>query len=194
MKRLHCFETLFLYFAERNFDRLRLQLSFPQKMAMTIEGLLGLLLCFQLVYCYKFCWVSGLEKGKQTFSGKGLVVRGLCIIQQLVANAFSSHVCPGANALFILRRGIDSVSNQPRWWRHNRFLIEVTGCSGNVSWIGAAKFLTGASAVGSFAIPIVLRHAHMISTGAMFIEFTSFIIFVCTVLCFHRASLEDDWY
>ncbi|XVE75929.1 hypothetical protein DITRI_Ditri12bG0131100 [Diplodiscus trichospermus] len=60
-------------------------------------------------------------------------------------------------------------------------------------WIDAAKFLTGASAVGSFAIPIILRHAHMISTGAMFIEFTSFIIFVCTVLCFHRASLEDEW-
>ncbi|PPR89527.1 hypothetical protein GOBAR_AA31158 [Gossypium barbadense] len=60
-------------------------------------------------------------------------------------------------------------------------------------WIDAAKFLTGASAIGSFAIPIILRHAHMISTGAMFIEFTSFIIFVCTVLCFHRASLEDDW-
>ncbi|CAI0412384.1 unnamed protein product [Linum tenue] len=32
----------------------------------------------------------------------------------------------------------------------------------------------------------------MIETGAMFIEFTSFFIFVCTVMCFHRASLEDD--
>ncbi|KAJ0089161.1 hypothetical protein Patl1_32617 [Pistacia atlantica] len=61
------------------------------------------------------------------------------------------------------------------------------------SWIDAAKFLTGASAVGSLAIPIILRHAHMIETGAMFIEFTSFVIFVCTVLCFHRASLEDEW-
>ncbi|KAL9425378.1 hypothetical protein AB3S75_032352 [Citrus x aurantiifolia] len=60
-------------------------------------------------------------------------------------------------------------------------------------WIDAAKFLTGASAVGSLAIPIILRHAHMIETGAMFIEFTSFFIFVCTVMCFHRASLEDDW-
>ncbi|EEF31870.1 transporter, putative [Ricinus communis] len=60
-------------------------------------------------------------------------------------------------------------------------------------WIGAAKFLTGASAVGSIAIPVILRHAHMIETGAMLIEFTSFFIFVCTVLCFHRASLEDDW-
>ncbi|KAJ6743233.1 hypothetical protein OIU85_017223 [Salix viminalis] len=60
-------------------------------------------------------------------------------------------------------------------------------------WIDAAKFLTGASAVGSLAIPIILRHAHMIETGAMWIEFTSFVIFVCTVMCFHRASLEDEW-
>jgi hypothetical protein len=62
------------------------------------------------------------------------------------------------------------------------------------SWIDAAKFLTGASAVGSIAIPIILRHAHMIETGAMWIEFTSFVIFVCTVMCFHRASLEDEWW
>ncbi|KAI6696465.1 hypothetical protein NL676_016584 [Syzygium grande] len=60
-------------------------------------------------------------------------------------------------------------------------------------WIDAAKFLTGASAVGSFAIPIILRHADLINTGAMFIEFTSFIIFVFTVMCFHRASLDDEW-
>ncbi|KAI3451245.1 hypothetical protein Pfo_007910 [Paulownia fortunei] len=59
-------------------------------------------------------------------------------------------------------------------------------------WIDAAKFLTGASAVGSVAIPIILRHAGLIGTGAMFIEFTSFFIFVCTVLCFHRASLETS--
>ncbi|GLT62708.1 hypothetical protein SLA2020_353250 [Shorea laevis] len=76
----------------------------------------------------------------------------------------SSDVCGGANALFIL-------------W----------------SWIDAAKFLTGASTVGSIAIPIILRHADMIETGGMFLEFTSFFIFVCTVLCFHHASLEDGW-
>ncbi|KAF3951696.1 hypothetical protein CMV_022680 [Castanea mollissima] len=61
------------------------------------------------------------------------------------------------------------------------------------SWIDAAKFMTGASAVGSIVIPIILRHAHMIETGAMLIEFTSFFIFACTVMCFHRASLEEDW-
>ncbi|RWR82306.1 vacuolar protein sorting-associated protein 55 isoform X1 [Cinnamomum micranthum f. kanehirae] len=60
-------------------------------------------------------------------------------------------------------------------------------------WIEAAKFLTGASAVGSIAIPAILRHAHLIETPAMLIEFTSFFILVCTVLCFHRVSLEEDW-
>ncbi|CAD5177523.1 vacuolar protein sorting-associated protein 55 homolog [Musa acuminata AAA Group] len=60
-------------------------------------------------------------------------------------------------------------------------------------WINAAKFLTGASAVGSIAIPAILRHAHLIETGAMLIEFTSFFILVCTVLCFHRVSLDEDF-
>nr|XP_043610314.1 vacuolar protein sorting-associated protein 55 homolog [Erigeron canadensis] len=60
-------------------------------------------------------------------------------------------------------------------------------------WVDAAKFLTGASAVGSIAIPIILRHALLISTGAMLIEFLSFFIFVGTVMCFHRANLEDEW-
>ncbi|MED6206923.1 hypothetical protein PIB30_031149 [Stylosanthes scabra] len=60
-------------------------------------------------------------------------------------------------------------------------------------WIDAAKFLTGASAVGSIAIPIILKHAHMIETGAMLIELVSFFIFICTVMCFHQASLDDDW-
>ncbi|KHN18792.1 Vacuolar protein sorting-associated protein 55 like [Glycine soja] len=60
-------------------------------------------------------------------------------------------------------------------------------------WIDAAKFLTGASAVGSIAIPIILKHAHMIETGAMLIELVSFFIFICTVLCFHQAGLDDDW-
>uniref|UniRef100_A0A0D6R626 Vacuolar protein sorting-associated protein 55 homolog n=1 Tax=Araucaria cunninghamii TaxID=56994 RepID=A0A0D6R626_ARACU len=60
-------------------------------------------------------------------------------------------------------------------------------------WIDAAKFLTGASAVGSIAIPAILKHADLIASGAMFIEYTSFFILVCTVLCYHRASLEDSW-
>jgi len=60
-------------------------------------------------------------------------------------------------------------------------------------WVDMAKFLTGASAVGSIAIPAILRHANLIESGAMFIEFTSFFILVCTILCFHRASIEDSY-
>lgn len=74
-------------------------------------------------------------------------------------------------------------------------LLRVVTCNDYVhcSWIDAAKFLAGASAIGSIAIPIILRHADLINTGAMFIEFTSFFIFVMIVLCFHRASLDDEW-
>lgn len=60
-------------------------------------------------------------------------------------------------------------------------------------WVDMAKFFTGASAVGSIAIPAILRHANLIGSGAMFIEFTSFFILVCTILCFHRASIEDSY-
>eukprot|EP00252_Welwitschia_mirabilis_P015018 TRINITY_DN3312_c0_g2_i1.p1 TRINITY_DN3312_c0_g2~~TRINITY_DN3312_c0_g2_i1.p1 ORF type:complete len:131 (+),score=18.78 TRINITY_DN3312_c0_g2_i1:298-690(+) len=59
-------------------------------------------------------------------------------------------------------------------------------------WVDAAKFLTGASAVGSIAIPAILHHAHLIEAGAMFIEFTSFVVLVCTILCFHHAN-QDEW-
>lgn len=62
------------------------------------------------------------------------------------------------------------------------------------SWIDAAKFLTGASSVGSIAIPIILRHADLIGNGAMWIEFFSFLVFVFTVMCFHHANLEDEWW
>lgn len=63
----------------------------------------------------------------------------------------------------------------------------------NDGWIDAAKFLTGASTVGSLAVPIILKHADFISTGAMLIEFMSFIIFLGTVMCYYRANFEDEW-
>ncbi|CAN6586808.1 unnamed protein product [Malus baccata var. baccata] len=106
-------------------------------MAMTIEGLQDLLLCFQQASCYKSWLVH--------------------------------YTTIGGRCYLVL------------------FTRESDG------WINAAKFLTGASTVGSIAIPIILRHAHMIETPAMWIEFFSFFIFVCTVMCFHRASLEDEW-
>nr|GLL48657.1 vacuolar protein sorting-associated protein 55 homolog [Ipomoea trifida] len=51
-------------------------------------------------------------------------------------------------------------------------------------WIGATKFLTGASAVGSIAIPVILKHAGVIGWGAMAMELSSFFIFVLAIVCY----------
>ncbi|KAJ7555572.1 hypothetical protein O6H91_05G045100 [Diphasiastrum complanatum] len=61
------------------------------------------------------------------------------------------------------------------------------------NWVDAAKFLTGFSAVGSLAIPAILRHAQLIGSGALIIQLTSFFILVCTVLLFQRVNQENDW-
>ena len=59
------------------------------------------------------------------------------------------------------------------------------------SWADAAKFLTGFSSVGSIAIPAILRHADLITGGAMWIEFTAFFILLSTVVVFNHVSHED---
>ncbi|CAA7016111.1 unnamed protein product [Microthlaspi erraticum] len=122
----------------------------------------------------------------------GTVLAGLAfmfsssILLQIVACAIYSNWWPMLSALMYV------VVPMPCMFfggGSTQFLISRDGGG----WIDAAKFLTGASTVGSLAIPIILRHAQMIETGAMLIEFTSFFIFICTVMCFHRASLDDDW-
>ncbi|KAH7366156.1 hypothetical protein KP509_18G065600 [Ceratopteris richardii] len=60
-------------------------------------------------------------------------------------------------------------------------------------WADAAKFLTGFSAVGSIAIPAILHHAGLIKAGAMYIEFVSFFILLCTVLTFNQVTKEESW-
>jgi len=62
------------------------------------------------------------------------------------------------------------------------------------SWGDAAKFLTGFSSVGSIAIPAILRHANLISAGAMWIEFTAFFVLLATVAIFQHVTQEDDYY
>ncbi|KAF3778208.1 hypothetical protein EJ110_NYTH41874 [Nymphaea thermarum] len=52
---------------------------------------------------------------------------GLCLVQQLVAFAISSHVCSGAYALPIFWRGFNSVSDFQGWrW--------MDGCSKISDW------------------------------------------------------------
>ena len=56
-----------------------------------------------------------------------------------------------------------------------------------------AKFLTGASTVGSIAIPSILKHAGVIGWGAFAMELSSFFVFVLAILCFMWMSEEDDY-
>lgn len=63
----------------------------------------------------------------------------------------------------------------------------------NDSWINATKFLTGASTVGSIAIPIILKHAGIIGWGAMAMDLSSFVVFVIAILCFMGMSEDNDY-
>lgn len=59
--------------------------------------------------------------------------------------------------------------------------------------MNATKFLTGASAVGSIAIPAILKHSGVIGWGALAMEFSSFFVFVLAIMCYIRMSDEDDY-
>ncbi|XP_068327066.1 vacuolar protein sorting-associated protein 55 homolog isoform X1 [Pyrus communis] len=61
-------------------------------------------------------------------------------------------------------------------------------------WVNATKFLTGASAIGSIAIPAILKHAGVIGWGALAMELSSFFVFVLAIMCYIRTSDGDDSY
>ncbi|KAJ4728758.1 vacuolar protein sorting-associated protein 55-like [Melia azedarach] len=60
-------------------------------------------------------------------------------------------------------------------------------------WVNATKFLTGASAVGSIAIPAILKHAGVIGWGALAMELSSFFVFVLAIMCYIRMGEDDDY-
>ncbi|KAF8027248.1 hypothetical protein BT93_E0226 [Corymbia citriodora subsp. variegata] len=60
-------------------------------------------------------------------------------------------------------------------------------------WVNATKFLTGASAVGSIAIPAILKHAGVIGWGALAMELSSFFVIVLAIMCFIRTSSDDEY-
>ncbi|MFS7962484.1 hypothetical protein Hanom_Chr08g00727171 [Helianthus anomalus] len=62
------------------------------------------------------------------------------------------------------------------------------------SWVDATKFLTGASAVGSIAIPIILKHAGVITWGAFAMELSSLFVFVMAISCFLGMNNDDGGY
>lgn len=60
-------------------------------------------------------------------------------------------------------------------------------------WVNATKFLTGASAIGSIAIPVILKHAGVIGWGALAMELSSFFVFVIAIMCYIGMSDDDDY-
>ncbi|XP_030466418.1 vacuolar protein sorting-associated protein 55 homolog [Syzygium oleosum] len=60
-------------------------------------------------------------------------------------------------------------------------------------WVNATKFLTGASAVGSIAIPAILKHAGVIGWGALAMELSSFFVIVLSIMCYIRTSNDDEY-
>ncbi|KAL5973680.1 hypothetical protein ACLOJK_030336 [Asimina triloba] len=61
------------------------------------------------------------------------------------------------------------------------------------NWVNATKFLTGASAVGSIAIPAILKHADVIGWGALALELSSFFVFVVAIVCYLQMGKDDDY-
>ncbi|GJX41670.1 vacuolar protein sorting-associated protein 55 [Tanacetum coccineum] len=162
----------------------------------------SLLACFDVDLCARFrCFfllyvvmLLSLARAKQIFltnqffrrlAGLALMFSSSLLLQ-ILAYAIYNNQWPMLSALMYV------LAPMPCMFFGRGTTEYLLSCDGG-GWIDAAKFLTGASAVGSIAIPIILRHAHLISTGAMLIEFMSFFIFVGTVMCFHRANLEDEW-
>ncbi|XP_022772447.1 vacuolar protein sorting-associated protein 55 homolog [Durio zibethinus] len=63
--------------------------------------------------------------------------------------------------------------------------------SGN-SWVKATKYLTGASTVGSIAIPAILKHAEFTGWGALAMELSSYFILVLAIMCYIQMN-DDDY-
>ncbi|CAN1279997.1 Vacuolar protein sorting-associated protein 55 homolog [Linum perenne] len=54
--------------------------------------------------------------------------------------------------------------------------------------------MTGASTVGSIAIPVILKHAGVIGWGALAMELSSFLVFVIAIVCYMSMYDEDGYY
>ncbi|KAL9246910.1 hypothetical protein vseg_020389 [Gypsophila vaccaria] len=65
--------------------------------------------------------------------------------------------------------------------------------SSSNSWLDATKFLTGASTMGSIAIPIILKHAGIIGWGALALQLSSFVVLILSIMCFITMNSDDGY-
>lgn len=61
-------------------------------------------------------------------------------------------------------------------------------------WVDACKFLTGASSIGSIAIPAILKHAGVIGWGALGMQMGSYLIFVLAIVFYIRMNDDNNGY
>mmetsp|Transcript_14036 Transcript_14036/g.30388 ORF Transcript_14036/g.30388 Transcript_14036/m.30388 type:complete len:133 (+) Transcript_14036:70-468(+) len=61
-------------------------------------------------------------------------------------------------------------------------------------WVDAGKFLAGFSAVGSIAIPAILAHAQVITTGALIMELAAAVVLGATCVVYDYFSNKEDSY
>lgn len=61
-------------------------------------------------------------------------------------------------------------------------------------WVDAGKFLTGFSAVGSIAIPAILAHAQIITTGALLMELAAVVVLGATFVVYDYFATRDSAY
>ncbi|KAJ4959184.1 hypothetical protein NE237_026295 [Protea cynaroides] len=61
------------------------------------------------------------------------------------------------------------------------------------SWADATKFLTGFSAIGSIAIPSILKHADVIGWGALAMELSSFLVFLIAIVWYIQMNNENEY-
>jgi len=65
--------------------------------------------------------------------------------------------------------------------------------NGGDGWVNFTKFLTGASIVGSIAIPSILKHAGIIGWGALTMELSSFVVFGVAIMWFLQMNSKDEY-
>lgn len=60
-------------------------------------------------------------------------------------------------------------------------------------WVDAGKFLTGFSAIGSIAIPAILAHAGIITTGALIMELAAALVLGSTIVAYDYFNSKDSF-
>ncbi len=59
-------------------------------------------------------------------------------------------------------------------------------------WVDASKFLTGAAAIGTVAVPAVLYAAHTITRGALYMEILAVVLMGGSLVAYDQLSEESS--